>query len=255
MLSAYAVLGGSPGRRPSRCPSYCRRPRSPALGGAPPARGLGARRAGRSRALPRPRRTPPGRNERSCSGGQARVWVHAADTLAMERRGSAQPARPVAASCIGRAWAFRPAVPRSLSRPPLSQSQGKQAPRCCFARKSGRLADHDESGRRGEGGLCARRRRHRVKRARDRGGCIKNRDRLSRLVFAPGHCGRSAKAPCSITGSPGFAAAGQIQTIDAGGPSMQARIDSWRSLRDGIAGDDGWPLYLQRFAELFGTEG
>lgn len=35
---------------------------------------------------------------------------------------------------------------------------------------------------------------------------------------------------------------------------MQARINGWRSLRDGIAGDDGWPLYLQ-FAELFGTEG
>jgi uncharacterized protein YndB with AHSA1/START domain len=31
--------------------------------------------------------------------------------------------------------------------------------------------------------------------------------------------------------------------------------DSWRALRDGIAGDDGWPLYLQRFAELFGTDG
>jgi hypothetical protein len=36
---------------------------------------------------------------------------------------------------------------------------------------------------------------------------------------------------------------------------MQARIISWRSLRDGIACDDGWPLCLQRFAELFGTEG
>jgi hypothetical protein len=36
---------------------------------------------------------------------------------------------------------------------------------------------------------------------------------------------------------------------------MQARISSRRTLRDGIAGDDGWPLYLRRFAELFGTEG
>jgi hypothetical protein len=34
---------------------------------------------------------------------------------------------------------------------------------------------------------------------------------------------------------------------------MPARINGWRSLRDGIAGDD--PLYLQRFADLFGTEG
>src|SRR5437763_1298713 len=30
--------------------------------------------------------------------------------------------------------------------------------------------------------------------------------------------------------------------------------DGWRALRDGIAGDGGWPLYLQRFADLFGTE-
>jgi hypothetical protein len=36
---------------------------------------------------------------------------------------------------------------------------------------------------------------------------------------------------------------------------MQARINSRRSLRDGIPGDDGSPLYLQRFAALFGTEG
>jgi hypothetical protein len=36
---------------------------------------------------------------------------------------------------------------------------------------------------------------------------------------------------------------------------MKARINSWRSLRDGIAGDDGWPLYLRRFADQFGTEG
>jgi hypothetical protein len=30
--------------------------------------------------------------------------------------------------------------------------------------------------------------------------------------------------------------------------------DDWRTLRDGIGGDGGWPLYLQRFAELVGTE-
>jgi hypothetical protein len=84
---------------------------------------------------------------------------------------------------------------------------------------------------------------------------MKNRDRLSRLAFAPGHSGTSAEALCSITGSPGFAAASQIQTIDERGPSMGARINSWRSLSDGIAGDDGWPLFLQRFAELFGTAG
>jgi hypothetical protein len=26
--------------------------------------------------------------------------------------------------------------------------------------------------------------------------------------------------------------------------------EGWESERDGIAGADGWPLYLQRFAEL-----
>jgi hypothetical protein len=25
--------------------------------------------------------------------------------------------------------------------------------------------------------------------------------------------------------------------------------DGWASLRDGVAGDDGWPLYLRRYAE------
>jgi hypothetical protein len=29
---------------------------------------------------------------------------------------------------------------------------------------------------------------------------------------------------------------------------------SWRMLRDGIAGGEGWPLYPQRFAGRFGTE-
>jgi hypothetical protein len=36
---------------------------------------------------------------------------------------------------------------------------------------------------------------------------------------------------------------------------MQARINSWQAPRDGITGDDGRPLYLQRFADLFGTGG
>lgn len=28
----------------------------------------------------------------------------------------------------------------------------------------------------------------------------------------------------------------------------------WESERDGVAGDQGWPLYLQRFARLFGRQ-
>jgi uncharacterized protein YndB with AHSA1/START domain len=30
---------------------------------------------------------------------------------------------------------------------------------------------------------------------------------------------------------------------------------SWEVLRESIGGDEGWPLYLQRFAHLLGTEG
>jgi hypothetical protein len=26
----------------------------------------------------------------------------------------------------------------------------------------------------------------------------------------------------------------------------------WESVRDGVAHDEGWPLYLQRYAALFG---
>lgn len=28
----------------------------------------------------------------------------------------------------------------------------------------------------------------------------------------------------------------------------------WEGVRDGVAGDQGWPLYLQRYADLFGRE-
>lgn len=31
--------------------------------------------------------------------------------------------------------------------------------------------------------------------------------------------------------------------------------DGWPGLRDGIGGDQGWPLYLQRFADLFSGQG
>jgi uncharacterized protein YndB with AHSA1/START domain len=31
--------------------------------------------------------------------------------------------------------------------------------------------------------------------------------------------------------------------------------DGWEGVREGVAGDGGWPLYLQRFAELLGEDG
>lgn len=31
--------------------------------------------------------------------------------------------------------------------------------------------------------------------------------------------------------------------------------DGWESVRDGVAGADGWPLYLRRFAEVLATQG
>jgi uncharacterized protein YndB with AHSA1/START domain len=30
--------------------------------------------------------------------------------------------------------------------------------------------------------------------------------------------------------------------------------DGWPALRDSVGGDGGWPLYLQHFADLFGTD-
>jgi uncharacterized protein YndB with AHSA1/START domain len=31
--------------------------------------------------------------------------------------------------------------------------------------------------------------------------------------------------------------------------------DGWQSVREGVQGDQGWPLYLQRYAEVIGTAG
>jgi hypothetical protein len=38
------------------------------------------------------------------------------------------------------------------------------------------------------------------------------------------------------------------------GTALAALADPtrWESAREGVGGGDGWPLYLQRFAELFG---
>jgi hypothetical protein len=32
---------------------------------------------------------------------------------------------------------------------------------------------------------------------------------------------------------------------------LERHGDGWEGMRDGVAGDQGWPLYLKRFAELF----
>ncbi|WP_368911232.1 hypothetical protein [Taklimakanibacter deserti] len=31
---------------------------------------------------------------------------------------------------------------------------------------------------------------------------------------------------------------------------VKGHVEGWESVRDGVAGDQGWPLYLQRYAEL-----
>jgi uncharacterized protein YndB with AHSA1/START domain len=35
--------------------------------------------------------------------------------------------------------------------------------------------------------------------------------------------------------------------------NLERHGEGWEGVRDGVAGDDGWPLYLQRYAELFTT--
>jgi uncharacterized protein YndB with AHSA1/START domain len=34
---------------------------------------------------------------------------------------------------------------------------------------------------------------------------------------------------------------------------LERHGEAWESVRDGVAADGGWPLYLQRYADLFGT--
>lgn len=36
---------------------------------------------------------------------------------------------------------------------------------------------------------------------------------------------------------------------------LERHGDGWEGVRDGVAGDQGWPLYLRRFADLVGCEG
>jgi uncharacterized protein YndB with AHSA1/START domain len=33
--------------------------------------------------------------------------------------------------------------------------------------------------------------------------------------------------------------------------NLERHGDGWEGVRDGVAGEDGWPLYLRRFSELF----
>jgi len=34
--------------------------------------------------------------------------------------------------------------------------------------------------------------------------------------------------------------------------NLERHDEGWQSVRDGVAGDAGWPLYLQRYVDLFG---
>jgi uncharacterized protein YndB with AHSA1/START domain len=42
--------------------------------------------------------------------------------------------------------------------------------------------------------------------------------------------------------------------VDLEHRNLDRHGDAWESLREGVRGDQGWPLYLQRFADLFGGE-
>jgi uncharacterized protein YndB with AHSA1/START domain len=37
--------------------------------------------------------------------------------------------------------------------------------------------------------------------------------------------------------------------------SLERHGEGWEGVREGVASDEGWPLYLQRFAALFADEG
>jgi hypothetical protein len=36
--------------------------------------------------------------------------------------------------------------------------------------------------------------------------------------------------------------------------NLERHGEGWQSVRDGVAGDQGWPLYLQRFADLLARQ-
>jgi uncharacterized protein YndB with AHSA1/START domain len=37
--------------------------------------------------------------------------------------------------------------------------------------------------------------------------------------------------------------------------SLERHGDGWEGVREGVAGDEGWPLYLQRYAAVLAEEG
>jgi uncharacterized protein YndB with AHSA1/START domain len=39
--------------------------------------------------------------------------------------------------------------------------------------------------------------------------------------------------------------------VDLEHRNLERHGDGWEGVRDGVAGDQGWPLYLQRYADLF----
>jgi uncharacterized protein YndB with AHSA1/START domain len=40
--------------------------------------------------------------------------------------------------------------------------------------------------------------------------------------------------------------------VDLEHRKLDSHGDGWQGVRDGVAGDQGWPLYLQRYADLLG---
>ena len=64
-----------------------------------------------------------------------------------------------------------------------------------------------------------------------------------------------------IQSDPALASEVEVRFVEAGPDRtrvelthrhLDRHLDGWRQVRDGVAGDQGWPLYLRRYAELTG---
>src|SRR5215217_6118424 len=52
-----------------------------------------------------------------------------------------------------------------------------------------------------------------------------------------------------------IAEAGERTRVELEHSELDRHGEGWEGLREGVAGDQGWPLYLQRYTDLVGKEG